>query len=118
MGYSPDGGISIEARLFVNAGVFRVDGAKVYLSTFLLEKFFKELFFMYGSLSGQACYHPQFEDSLQFQIIALKGGKLQIIGIYQEYRDDFSLMKFEIESNQTFIAHPLKDLKKFLSTII
>lgn len=59
MGYSSDGGISIEASLYVSAGFFQINGAKVYLSTVLLEKFFKDLDFMYGSLSGQVCYKPR-----------------------------------------------------------
>lgn len=69
---------------------------------------------MYGSLSGQACYKPQFDDELQFDISILKGGKLQLKGVYQEYSYNFSLMKFEMESDQTFLANSLLELKKFL----
>lgn len=114
MGYSSDGGISIEANLYVSVGVFQINGAKVYLSTTLLEKLFQDLYLMHGSLSGQACYKPQFDDELQFDISILKGGKLQLKGGYQEYSYNFSLMKFEMESDQTFLANSLLELKKFL----
>lgn len=70
---------------------------------------------MYGSLSGQVYYKPRLDDELQFKITMLKGGKLQLKGAYQEYSYDFSLMKFEIESDQIFLAQPLMDFKKFLS---
>ncbi len=73
---------------------------------------------MHGSLSGQAGYKPQFDDELQFDISMLKGGKLQLKGVYQEYSYDFSLMKFEMESDQTFLAQPLLDLKSFLVIIL
>ncbi|HEM5128998.1 TPA: hypothetical protein U1278_000754 [Streptococcus suis] len=114
MGYSSDGGISIEANLYVSVGVFQINGAKVYLSTTLLEKLFQDLYLMHGSLSGQAYYKPQFDDELQFDISILKGGKLQLKGVYQEYSYNFSLMKFEMESDQTFLANSLLELKKFL----
>lgn len=110
------GGIDIEASLSLNMGYFQITDAPLILSTDLLEKWLKGLTKSYLTLVGQNNYHSYYGD-LRCQVTMKTGGKIIICGIYRELFSAFSSLRFEMASDQTFLATAIKDLETFLSHI-
>lgn len=117
MGCSADGGISIEANLYQKTGVYQINGGKLFLSTYLLENFLADIQTCYKTLSGQASYKADYDEELIFQILMERGGNLILLGTYQEHLTTFSSLRFEMASDQTFLATAIRDLETFLSHI-
>jgi hypothetical protein len=102
------GGYDVKANIKINVGSFLVESA-LYTSTGELYDFFQSLTRCNEELRGTAIFQ-NYENNLQMAIQYDELGHVRITGSFLELEGSNNELKFEIYSDQTFIAKTLVQL--------
>lgn len=109
---SYEGGYDTIGVLEIRAGGYHVISERYFSATGALYRFIEELKICYETLDGKAIYKLQLENDLIFTISMVGRGRAIIKGEYQERPDIQNILKFEIETDQTFFPAIIKSVEK------
>lgn len=96
----------------IKSGNYSVQG-EVWFSTGQVFKFYDQLQKYLHELEGTATFTNN-ETNLKFDLDFHKLGQISIQGSFQEFPDLENELHFEIESDQSFLASTLPELKKMV----
>ena len=106
------GGYDIRCKLTINVGVYSVSTENYFSCTGALNKFYLDLQTCYKSLNGVANYKVDFPENELKLNLNFKDGKVFIVGSYRDDVMNNNMLNFEFNSDQSYFANVLKDLKK------
>lgn len=112
---SHDGGYDILCTLKIDVGCYHVLCERYYSATGALYKFSDELKECYKNLTGQAKYRMMWENDLVFTVSMTSSGHAVVTGTFQEIPNKKSILKFEMETDQSCflpVIEAINDLKK------
>jgi hypothetical protein len=98
---SYEGGYDIICTLKIDVGCYHVRCERYYSATGALYKFSNKLKECYKNLVGQAEYRLLLENDLVFTISMTSSGHAVVTGIFQERPDKDSILRFEMETDQS-----------------
>ncbi len=87
--------------------------SKFYLSTGNIFTFYEELKECYEKLSGKAIFES-YEKNLNFEVIFELTGKIRIAGNFIENHHSQNELKFELQSDQSYLPQTLLQLSKIV----
>lgn len=112
---SYEGGYDIICTLKIDVGCYHVLYERYYSATGVLYNFSNKLKACYQSLVGQAEYRLLLENDLEFTVTMTSSGHAVVTGTFQERPDKNSILRFEMETDQSSflsVIQGINDLKK------
>ena len=112
---SYEGGYDIICTLIIDVGCYHVLYERYYSATGALYNFSNKLKECYQNLEGQAEYRLLLDNDLEFTISMTLSGHAVVTGTFQERPDKDSILRFEMETDQSCflpVIHGIDDLKK------
>jgi hypothetical protein len=103
------GGYDVDAIVKIAAGDFQVK-SKFYTSTGEIQSFFSQLLLCNDSLHGNAAF-TSYEENLAFVVRYDISGQVLITGKFRSNDQRANELRFEIQSDQTFIQSTVKQLQ-------
>lgn len=112
---SYEGGYDIICTLKIDVGCYHARCERYYSATGALYKFANKLKECYINLTGQAEYCLLLENDLVFTVTMTSFGHAVVTGTFQERPDKDSILRFEMETDQSCflpVIEAINDLKK------
>jgi hypothetical protein len=112
---SYEGGYDIICTLKIDVGCYHVLCKRYYSATGALYNFSSKLKECYQNLDGQAEYRLLLENDLVFTVSMTSSGHAVVNGTFQERTDKDSILRFEMETDQSCflsVIQAINDLKK------
>jgi len=106
------GGYDAQGITEIKSGNYYVKG-ELWFSTGEVYEFYKQLERCYRELKGEATFWNA-EANLRIDIKFNRLGQIIIQGYFKEQTHQGNELQFEIESDQSFLATTLQQLKKFV----
>ena len=107
------GGYDVDGSVNIKCGPYRAHGPLLF-STGQVWQFYTELLNAYRDLAGQARFCSS-ESNLKFALTFTTRGHWVLEGTYQENVIRESRLRFEIESDQSYLAEPLAQMAQFVA---
>jgi hypothetical protein len=107
------GGYNVKGKIEIMSGNYYVKNAELWFSIGQIFEFFVQLQKCYNELKGCATF-SEAENILKVELIFNRIGKVNIQGYFQELTHQENILHFEIESNQSYMASTLSQLKNIV----
>jgi len=98
---SYEGGYDILCTLKIDVGCFHVKCERYYSATGALYNFSNKLKSCYQNLIGEAEYRLLLENDLVFTVTMTSSGHAVVTGDFQKRADKDSILRFEMETDQS-----------------
>jgi len=98
-----NGGYDVKGKVEIKSGNYYVNEGELWFSTGQIFEFFIKL---------QKCYDKIDGNVIELEFIKL--GQIQIQGYFQEFPSIENILEFEFESDQSYLASTLVELKKIV----
>ena len=108
------GGYDMKGKLIIEVGCYKVDYDNYYFSTSNLSNFLSELESCYEVLSGSAQYKDDYEQDLMFELEMKESGHTKIVGSFQSNLAIGNELKFELNSDQSYLVYTIEDIRNVL----
>lgn len=112
---SYESGYDIICTLKIDVGCYHVVCERYYTATGALYNFSNKLKECYKNLEGQAEYRLLLENNLAVTVSMTSSGHAVVTGTFQERPDKDSILRFEMETDQSCflpVIQAIDDLKK------
>ncbi|WP_047154065.1 WapI family immunity protein [Aneurinibacillus tyrosinisolvens] len=107
------GGYDVEGKIEIKSRNYYVKEAKLWFSTGQVYEFFIRIQECYNLLKGNATFSDS-ENNLEFSLSFIKLGHIHIQGRFQELGHEENILKFEFESDQSYLSSTLQQLKNIV----
>jgi hypothetical protein len=107
------GGYDVKGNIEIKSGNYYVKEAELWFSTGQVYEFFIQIQKCYNDLKGSATFLDP-ENNLEFNLNFNKRGQIHIQGRFQELAHEENILEFEFESDQSYLASTLHQLKNIV----
>ncbi len=114
---SYEGGYDVKCSIKIKAGGYTATSFDFYTATGTIFRFEEDLKKCYESLKGIAKYEMWLEKNLSFNVTMTGKGHGIICGTFQELMCRDNILKFEIETDQSFLKDTIEDIEQLKNII-
>ena len=108
-----NGGYDVKGKVEIKSGNYYVNEGELWFSTGQIFEFFIKLQNCYDKLDGNVIFFNS-ESNFKIELEFIKLGQIQIQGYFQEFPSIENILEFEFESDQSYLASTLVELKKIV----